>query len=140
MRADPKLLTGLNRLWIRFFLLAVFATMYVRDHARPVFHAALGHRPDRIRLQGVPHHHRDLPPGVPGEPRPRPPRLRAPGSSGCGAITEGQAGRPARRAASCGKLRNAGLTLAAAATFARLFLLPVKHNAAPAQVRMAPAW
>ncbi|MAD95669.1 MAG: magnesium-protoporphyrin IX monomethyl ester (oxidative) cyclase [Rhodobacteraceae bacterium] len=43
LKTDPKLTESINnKLWIKFFLTAVYSTMWVRDHQRPLFHEALG--------------------------------------------------------------------------------------------------
>lgn len=138
MRSNPHLLRGLNKLWIRFFVLAVFATMYVRDHSRPIMHSAFGIDPTEYDFKVFhitteiskqvfpisldldhPQFHRGLE------------RLRR-----IAAASEAAA----KRGGVVGALKRAGLACAAALTFARLYLLPVRHHELPAQVRMAPAW
>ncbi|MFO1035488.1 MAG: magnesium-protoporphyrin IX monomethyl ester (oxidative) cyclase [Geminicoccaceae bacterium] len=138
MRSNPALLSGINRLWVRFFVLAVFATMYVRDHARPAFHEALGMDPtdydfEVFRITSEiskqvfpitldienPAFHAGLE------------RLREV-SDGIGAAEE-QGGIG-------GALRKAGLMLKGGLTFARLYFLRPKENPLPRQVRLAPAW
>jgi magnesium-protoporphyrin IX monomethyl ester (oxidative) cyclase len=39
-----------------------------------------------------------------------------------------------------GKLKGAGFAIAAAVTFARLYMLPTKRNEIPQQVLMVPSW
>lgn len=137
MRADPKLLQGANRLWIKFFLLSVYATMYVRDHARPAFHKALGLDPteydyavfricSEISKQTFPlmldiDH----------------PRFRA-GFARLAQITASMSA-PGRRGLAA-KLANVGLGLQAAAILIGLYLLPTVPNETPATVRLSPVW
>jgi magnesium-protoporphyrin IX monomethyl ester (oxidative) cyclase len=138
MRANPRLLRGANKLWVRFFLVAVFTTMYVRDHTRPAMHAALGLDPteydfkvfritSEISRQVFP-----LTLDIDN------PRFRALLDRMCRIHRASSAA--AARGGLLGALQRAGLAVAAAATFAALYLLPTKRNEVPAEVRLAPAW
>jgi len=138
MRADPKVLTGFNKLWIRFFLLAVFATMYVRDHARPVFHAALGVDPTEYDFKVF-----RITTEITKQVFPVSLDLDHPafarGFERLRRITVAKAAAR-RQGGVMGKLRGAGLTVAAAAAFIRMYAVPVKNNAMPENVRLQAAW
>ena len=138
MRANPKLLKSGNRLWIKFFLLSVYATMYVRDHARPAFHKALGLDPteydyavfricSEISKQTFP-----LILDIDN------PRFRA-GFDRLAKITASMSAA-GRRGGLAAKLSNVGLALQAAAVLIGLYCLPSVPNAAPASVRLSPVW
>jgi magnesium-protoporphyrin IX monomethyl ester (oxidative) cyclase len=138
MRADPKLTSGMNRLWIRFFLLAVYATMYVRDHMRPAFHKALGMHPDEYDFRVFRITNEIARQVFPIELDIDNPAFKA-GLDRLWHITEASI-QAQKRGGVVGAVKRAGLGLAAAAVFARLYLLPAKRNALPQQVRLQPAW
>ena len=138
MRAQPQLLRGGNVLWIKFFLLAVYATMYVRDHTRPRLHMAMGLNPEEydytvfritseISKQVFPitldiDH----------------PAFRA----GLGRLFRISNAMTAAktRGGLVGRLQQVGCACAGVATFVRLYLLPTQRHELPRQVRMQPAW
>lgn len=138
MRANPHLLRGFNKLWIRFFCLAVFATMYVRDHSRPALHEALGldaTEYDHTVFKITSEISRQVFPLTLDLDRPKfragLERLRRLSSRGEQARSRGGIG---------GALTTVGCAIAAAFTFGTLFLLPVRPNQLPDRVRVAPAW
>jgi magnesium-protoporphyrin IX monomethyl ester (oxidative) cyclase len=138
MRANPALLSGVNRLWVRFFLLAVFATMYVRDHSRPLFHRALGMDPtdyDFTVFHITSEISRQVFPLVLDVDHP----VFRTGLDRLWRLSEAIAAARAQGGV-VGNIKRLALSLAAAATFVRLYLFPAKANALSPQVRLRPAW
>jgi magnesium-protoporphyrin IX monomethyl ester (oxidative) cyclase len=138
MRANPWMLTGVNKLWIRFFLLAVFATMYVRDHARPEFHAALGLDPTQYDYQVF-----HITTEITKQTFPVSLDLDSPAFRNGLEQLRMLGNRMSNLAATnakFGKIRKLGLQVQAGAVFIKLFLLRPKRHSLPADVRLAPSW
>ena len=138
LRADPKLLEGANKLWVRFFLLSVYATMYVRDHNRPLFHAALGLDPteydykvfeitNQIARQVFPV---ELDIDTPAF-RHQMEKLRLAAER----IEEGKA-----RGGIGGMIARVSGMAGAGLAFARMYLQKPRSNALPGSIRLQPAW
>jgi magnesium-protoporphyrin IX monomethyl ester (oxidative) cyclase len=138
LRANPDLLRGVNKLWIRFFVLAVFATMYVRDHSRPEFHAALGLDPGAYDFEVFRITSEISQQVFPLTLDLDSPRFRAGLDRLCRINTAREAALA--RGGLIGGLQRVGLVLAAGATLARLYLLPAKPNPLPQEIRLVPTW
>ncbi len=138
MRADPKLTSGVNKLWIRFFLLAVYATMYVRDHARPAFHKGLGIDPTDYDMRVL-----RLTSEIARQVFPVELDLDNPAfAKGFAQLSQLAQAMSAAKASGgiAGRVREAGLKLAAGAAFLKLFLTPARNTTPPADFALSPVW
>ncbi len=138
LRANPHLLAGGNKLWIRFFVLAVYATMYVRDHTRPAMHDAMG-----LDATAYDYEVFRITSEISRQVFPLTLDIDHPAfRAGMTRLTElsQQMNAAKARGGLRAKLTQARCAVAAAATFARLYLLPTRPHPLPQRIHLAPAW
>ena len=138
MRANPSLLQGGNIYWIRFFLLSVYATMYVRDHTRPALKMAMGLDPTQYDYEVF--------------------RITSEISKQVFPITL-DTDHPTFRqemdylhrvadrfyeakakGGITGLIQQGWYASLGFLSFARLYFIPVKHHELPKEIRLAPVW
>jgi magnesium-protoporphyrin IX monomethyl ester (oxidative) cyclase len=138
MKANPSLLRGHNKLWIRFFLLAVYATMYVRDHTRPAMHEALGFEPTDYDVKVL-----EITNEICQQIFPLTLNLDDDrfwkGLDRLVALNEKSA-RAKSEGGVINWFRRGFYSTAGALVFARLYALPVNNQEVPDNVRLAPTW
>jgi magnesium-protoporphyrin IX monomethyl ester (oxidative) cyclase len=138
MRANPKLTEGVNVWWIKFFVLAVFATMYVRDHCRPAFHKAVGISPSDYDFRVF-----QLCSEISRQTFPLTLDLDNPAFKVGLDRLLGIAQKIEQAEAEgglWGKIKKTAYMGAAALAFGRLYLIPAKANPLPAEIRLEPVW
>jgi magnesium-protoporphyrin IX monomethyl ester (oxidative) cyclase len=137
MRANPELLRGHNKLWIRFFVLAVFATMYVRDHNRPLLHEAFGFHPDDYDMEVLRITSEITKQVFPLTLDLESPKFKARLDRLARIMRAMEA---AKSQGALGWVKRAGLAVGAAFTFGQMYFQRARPNALPARIRTAPAW
>ena len=138
MRANPRFVSGWNLLWVRFFVLAVFATMHVRDMQRPAFHKALG-----IDIEDYDRRVFELTSEITKQVFPIQLDMDNPvfwqGLRRLNTINVAMA-EAQKQGGVVGWLRKAGLGARAGLIFARLYVQPVKKSDLPDSPRLQPVW